>query len=379
MKILHLGLVSHYTEGMTYQDNFISDINSRHGNEVIYISDNYLYKGNEIIEVQEEDKNLKNNVRLIRVKHDKILNKFITSKIQKVKKLNIMIQNMKPDCILYHGVCGYELMTVAKYKKTHPELLFYVDSHEDFNNTAKNILSKFAYKYIHGYFLKKALPYINKILYISEESKDYLVEMYDLNEKMLEWFPLGGTIVSEEVLRKNRQEVFKKLNFDDNVIVFGHSGKLDRNKKTRELIRAFSSIKNPTFRLIIFGSIPNEEQEELISLIESDSRIVFLGWQNDTEILKLLSAIDMYCQPGTQSATMQNAMCCKSALMLYPYKSHVIYLQNNGYFVKDEIEIMNVFENISNNPSKLIDMKNESYNFASKFLDYEKLSARIYR
>mgnify|MGYP006900170354 CR=1 FL=1 len=79
----------------------------------------------------------------------------MTDKIQKVTKLRALLEEIQPDTILYHGVCGYELMDVAQYVKEHPNVLFYADSHEDFNNTARTRIAKLCYKYIHGYFLKK--------------------------------------------------------------------------------------------------------------------------------------------------------------------------------------------------------------------------------
>ena len=86
MKILHVGLLSHFTDGMTYQDNILSDIHCRDGNTVLFVSDNYIYQHGKLIEVPENEITLDNSLRLKYVKYDHILNKFITSKIQRVKK-----------------------------------------------------------------------------------------------------------------------------------------------------------------------------------------------------------------------------------------------------------------------------------------------------
>ena len=43
MRIIHVCLASHYTEGMNYQDNILPDVNSQDGHEVLIISDTQKY------------------------------------------------------------------------------------------------------------------------------------------------------------------------------------------------------------------------------------------------------------------------------------------------------------------------------------------------
>ena len=155
MKIMHIGLLSHFTEGMSYQDNLLSEMNLLEGHEVVFITNTSKYLNGKLVECGEEDILLSNGLRLIRLSYDYIFNKFISNKIQKVKKLKHYLYEFNPDSIMYHGVCGYELMTVAKYVRNHPQVLFYVDSHEDFNNTAKSVVAKFLIKLFMDILLKK--------------------------------------------------------------------------------------------------------------------------------------------------------------------------------------------------------------------------------
>ena len=303
----------------------------------------------------------------------------MTRKIQKVKKLKALVDEIAPDVILYHGVCGWELMTVAAYKKVHKNVKLYVDCHEDFHNTAKTALSKVSYKYIHGYFVKHALPYIDKILYVSEECKEYLTEMYKISESELEYYPLGGLPFDDDIYSKKREEKRQELKLKDNNIMFLHSGKMNAGKKTEELIKAFVKIKNDNFRLVIIGIFQDNVWEKVKPYIESDKRISYLGWKTGEELMDFLCAADMYMQPGTQSATMQNAICCRCGIMLYPYKSHKAYLKGNGYFVSNEEDIKRALQQISENPQAVKKMKLESERIGRDILDYRKLAARIYR
>ena len=38
MNIAHIGLASFFTEGMTYQDNYLTHFNALDGNAVLYVS-----------------------------------------------------------------------------------------------------------------------------------------------------------------------------------------------------------------------------------------------------------------------------------------------------------------------------------------------------
>ena len=192
MKVLHIGLVSSFTEGMKYQENYLTDENLRAGHEVMFISNTAKYINGILTETEEEDIILKNGLRLVRLKYDFILCDFFTRKIQKVNRLMSYIEEFKPDTILYHVLCGFELMHVADYVRKNPKTLFYVDSHEFFGNTARTFIAKMAYKYIHGFFIHRAFSVIKKILYICEDSRLFLKEMYKIPDEKMELFPLGG-------------------------------------------------------------------------------------------------------------------------------------------------------------------------------------------
>lgn len=377
MKILHIGLLSHFTEGMMYQENCLVEENLKDGHEVIFISDTYQYKKGQLIKGLEEDRVLQNGLRLIRLNYDFIIHDFITNKIQKVKKLIDILQEFKPDSILYHGACGYEIMTVSRYVEKNPQTLFYVDSHEDFNNTAKTFIAKLAYKYIHGFFLKKALRNVRKILYISEETKMYLKSMYKISENKLEYFPLGGKIKTEKQKNDAKKKILYDLKIPENCIILCHSGKLSLEKKTKELVYAFNHVTSEIFHLIIVGSVLKENEDELLKLFSSNCRIHYLGWKSGEDLIEILAGSDLYCQPGTQSATMQCAICCGCAAMVYPYNSYRYLMGEDCFYVKSEEEINRLLVKISENPELLIEMKKASFKRAKEYLDYRKLARRI--
>ncbi|WP_373332392.1 glycosyltransferase family 4 protein [Thiopseudomonas alkaliphila] len=379
MKILHVCLASHYTEGMTYQDNQLSEQNAKDGHDVVVVADCFVYKGSDLVEVPEEDIYLPSGVRLIRFKYDKILNNTVSSKIRKVSRLKTLIESYLPDVILFHGVAGWEMLTVAKYKKNNPKVKLYIDSHEDRHNSGTFWFSLFfQYKLFNNIIVKRISSYVDKFLYLSFESKEFLNKIYGLKDDCLEFYPLGGNVIEPKRREKYESVIRERHKLAINDILIVHSGKLDSPKKTEQLLKAFFRVKSENLRLFIIGSIPNHMEPLLIPLIRRDARVIFLGWKSGDELIQYLSAADLYFQPGTQSATMQNAICCSCPVALYPYPSHEPYIQGNGFFVKNENDYVDVFNTLTRSPHLISQMKKASYKIANDLLDYKKLAARLY-
>ena len=376
MKVLHIGLISCFTEGMLYQDYVLSDMNCKDGHDVTYIANTEKYVNGTLVKVDESDSILSNGLRLIRLNYDYFFNNLVTKKIQKCRRIKSYLNEIRPDTILYHGCCGYELIDVANYIKDNPGTLFYVDTHQDFNNSSTTILSKLVNRFIHGFFVKKAAPYITKFLSISLESTAYLQRMYNIPNDSIEEFPLGGIPLTEKEQDDYKSQITKEYKLDSNTILLGHSGKLSRGKKTIDLIKALSMINDERFRLIIFGSIPDGDVE-LVQAIKNERKVIFVGWKSDKEQHKLLGAIDLYCQPGTQSATAEMAACDGCALMLARHPSYLSLYEDNAFYAESVEEMFDLFNKISADYSTLMIMKKKSRIMAKEKLDYQKLS-RLY-
>ena len=378
MKILHICVSSYYTEGMSYQDNIIPDINASDGHSVTIVSNASKYNAGIIVQTGEQDIYLKNGIRLVRKQY--LFGKKIGSKIKAICGLRRLISDIQPDVILHHGTGGLSLLSTVNYKKDHPKVKLYIDSHEDYHNSARNWISKnIQHKLIHGPISRYACNYCEKILYISEECKEFLIDLYHIPIEKLEFYPLGGIIISDIEKCKYREKVRAELGIDDSDILLCHTGKLDVNKKTENIILAFDQIRDERLKLIIIGSLTNETEDVINEATKKDKRIKFLGWNKADELIEYICASDMYVQPGTQSATMQNAICCGIPVMLYPYKSHQAYLKGNGWFVESVSDIVDKLNEIVDNPEILIALSANSYQVAYELLDYRKLAARLYQ
>ena len=384
MRILHLALASHFTIGMLYQENQMIDCQRADGHEVLLITDRWHYENGELVKGPEEDTIMENGARLIRLSLDRVMcSELWTEKTQKCHKVRGLIEEFKPDTILFHGMSGYEIMTAADYCKEHPECLLFMDCHEDYSNSARNIISKTFYKVIHGHFISKAMPEIDKVLYIGADMRNWMNDLYVIPKEKQEFMAPGGTLYTIEQQKNARQEIIKKYALPQDAIIMAHSGKLAAPKRTAELLRAFSRVDDPRMAMFIFGSIPEDMEPILRPLIEADSRVHFMGWKVNKEIEEFLAGVDLYCQPGSQSSTFETAMCCGCVNMAYPFDSYTddTYTDcnhENYFFVETEEDIEKVFRNIKENVQILEQAKAKSFSFALLNFDYAVISRRIY-
>lgn len=380
MKILHCCLSNFYIDNYNYQENALPRQNKIDGHEVMILASTEVMVDNSQLGYTKPAEYInEDGIKVVRIPYRSFLFKPLTKKIRAYKNTMRYIEEFNPDIILFHGASSYELVNVSKYKEKNPNIKLYVDNHADFNNSAKNFISK---RLLHLAFyrrlIQKSLGYIDKILCISHESFEFMKDLYDIPINKLEFYPLGGAIPEDEEYRNRRGNKRTELKLDDSDILFVHSGKMGKRKRTVELLKAFKNIEKNNHKLLLLGSIPEETKLEISRLIEEDERVKFLGWKNSEELYDYLCAADMYLQPGSQSVTMQHAICCRCPVMLYPHKSHMPYLNGNGYYVETVADMVEVFKRIEVNPKILKNMEYMSKKVADELLDYKKLAARLY-
>ncbi len=380
MRILHCCLAAFYVDNFNYQENILPKQNLLDGHQVKIIASTETYvRHNKLGYVEPSKYTNQDGIEIIRIPYRKILPRFLMIKIRAYKNVFKIIEKFSPDVILFHGVQAYELLTIAKYKKNYPNIKLYLDNHGDFHNSARNYLSRnILHRFFYGPIVRKVLPYVDKILCISTEALNFLNVLYKIPLEKMEFYPLGGIVYSKEEQSIRGKKLRQKIGLGNNHIIMIHTGKMQRRKRTEELLQAFTQVKNKNFRLFLIGIFSEDVKVAVEPIIAKDKRIQYIGWKSGDEFIDYLCAADIYLQPGSQSATMQNSICCGCSVMLYPHKSHEQYLKGNGFYVETKEDMINVFKTIDNNPELLNDMCNSSYKLAYELLDYKKLAARLY-
>lgn len=381
MRILHVGLMCHFTEGMTYQDNQLTDQNVQDGHEVLYISDSAQYENGILVKTGFQDFMTQSGVRVVRLPYVHVFNRFVSEKFRKVRGLYSLISDFAPDVILSHGLAYWSVRDVIHYKKNHPEVRFYADTHTAYENSGTNWLSRHI---LHHFFYRSlvqlALPYLEKYWYIGIGEKKFSQEVYGVPESRMECYPLGGELFPRKVYDEKRNRRRAELGLAQDEILLVHTGKLGPLKRTVELLQAFSNVQELKARLIIIGAIPEETKTEILTRIERDYRVEYLGWKNADDLMEYLCACDLYCQPGSGSATLQNAICCGCPVVAFPIDSYVELLDRGQFFwVQTQNDMEEVFRKIAEDTSVLLPKTEKAWECAQEVLNYRKLAARLYQ
>lgn len=381
MKIVFVGLASTFTPGMSYQDNELCRQTLADGHSVTYIGNPEKFVDGVITETGPEDIILPDGLHLIRVPYCKIGPNIVTKKLRKFKGVYEILEREAPDVIFCHCAQYWSVLDVIRYKKKYPTVKLYADTHAAIYNSGTNGISLYVlHRGVYRYLTKKLLPYLEKYFYVGASEGDFAEENYGVPREMLEYYPLGGYLLSDAEYTDKRNRRREELNLAENELLFVHSGKLDALKQTNDLLQAFAAVSELKAKLAIIGTIPDVMKPVLEPLIAADKRVLFLGWKNAVELQEYLCACDLYCQPGSVSATMQNAVCCKCPVMVYPHKPYTEDLDfGNILWVETQDDMINVFRQISHGQINLEELRCGSQKCAQELLDYRKLAARIYR
>ena len=376
---MHCCLSNFYIDGYTYQENMLVKEHVKSGHDVLVLASTETFNENKEISYVEPSKYIgTDGAKVIRLAYRSFLPHYVMTKLRMHSKVYQILEDFKPDIIMFHGMCGFELLTVSNYIKSYPNVKLFVDSHEDFNNSARNFISlNSLYRMFYTPIINIAKKNVSKFFYPTFESNVFCKKVYKLKDSELEHFPLGGTVFSDDEYDSIRSQKRKAFGFLESDTVFFQSGKFDKKKKLLESISSFSKVQDDNFRFIVAGSLDKEIEPDFKKLLAKDSRITYIGWVESDELLELLCMCDVYVQPGSQSATMQMSVSARCPVILADVPSHRHSFYENGFLVDSTEQLTNAFKEISNNPDILNTMSENSFTYAKENLDYSKLAKRL--
>ncbi len=382
MKVLHCCLSCFYIDNYNYQENMLAREHVRAGHEVLVLAstENYDAQGQLSYSAPGRYRG-GDGAEVLRLPYKNLGPHSLMRKIRAYPGVYQHLCAFRPDVIMFHGTCAWELLTVLRYKKNNPSVKLYVDSHEDFNNSARSFVSKnILHRLFYRPIFKKSIPYIEKVLCISTETMGFISGFYGCPKDKIEYFPLGGSIFNDVVHEESRVGIRKKYDIPLNTLVFFQSGKFDTKKKLAEALEAFQSLPRvENIQYLIAGVLQDDVKAEVETLLDKDDRIRFLGWKNAQELMQLLCAADVYVQPGSQSATLQNSICCRCAVMVDDVPSHHPFVKGNGWMVHNTEALAQAFDAAIHafQEGRLEQMRAQSLHIARQLLDYEKMAQRL--
>ena len=377
MRILHCCLSCFYIDGFAYQENRLVQEHVNAGHDVLVLASTEVFSDQGRLEyVEPRSYAGTDGAPVIRLPYVKVISDWASRKVRAYKGLFAEIDKFNPDIIMFHGLVGFALWTVARYARQNPTVKLIADSHEDFNNSRQSFAARVIYSCFYVPIIKASLKEIQKIYFITKETKDFCRKVYGLPEEKLEYLPLGGTVLDREAYDGIRRQVREQLGLEQSDLMILQTGKFDRSKRLLDSINEFLSLGADSAKFIIAGTII-DDAIEIEKLILDNTNVIGLGWVNSRELKNLMVASDIYLQPGTQSASMQEAVCSSCALVLYEYDSHVELNAGNMSFINEEVGIALQLRFLIDNVDRVNDMKYKSLAFAKENLDYAFLAEKV--
>ena len=170
--------------------------------------------------------------------------------------------------------------------------------------------------------------------------------------------------------KKRKKNFLCKNRLSNDVTIFSHSGKMNRQKKTIELIKIFTNTKQQNWRLFIAGEFDDSISIEANELINKDSRIIYLGFLDLKNLTDLLCATDLYMQPLSPSQTAQTAMGCLTPVMLANINDYIGYEESGSIYINNTNEISDIFDKINKGQINLKEASQKTEKFAIDNLNY---------
>lgn len=379
MRIVHCCLSCFYIDDHAYQENMLVAEHVRLGHDVLVVASTESFSDSrQMTYLAPGDYLGSDGARVMRLPY-RIRPLRLGAKVRAYPGVRRILDEFRPDAIVFHGLCAWELITVAGFVRDNPATLFYVDSHEDHNNSARTILSRHL---LHGIFYRSIIrtcsPQLRRILCVSTETMDFVARIYGIDRARLEYFPLGGTLWTDDDYLATRRRVREELGWTASLKVLLQSGKIDAAKRLDRTLDALERTPDESLRLVVAGQLMPDVAHALDARLDADPRIRRLGWVSPERLRDLLCAADVYVQPGSQSATMQMALCCRRPVVLDDVPSHRALVTDNGILVRDTNELAASLARIgSMTADELALMSERSSEIAQRLLDYRQQAHRV--
>lgn len=382
MKILHVCLTGGYTEGFTYQENYLSKYHALDGHDVTILTTEYCWNHNKWRKCKEIDYWNKDNVHIIRLPYKVKLPYKINSYVGKFQGLDKLLNNIKPNLIFIHNLQFRDIKLINSYKKAHKNTRILADSHTDFSNSARNWLSKYIlYKFYWKKYATIANHCVEKFYGVLPARVDFLRNIYKLPANKCELLVMGAD--DEEVKNASKkerlEETRRKFGYttDDFVIVTG--GKIDIWKKqTLLLMQAIKKINNDKLKLLIFGPVSDNIKNEFNSLVDA-KQIIHIDWANSTQSYEYFAIANLVVFPGRHSVYWEQAAGQGKPLICKYWEgtTHIDLGGNVIFLMEDSVEEMVCqIKKVINDKEKFKLMEKIAFEKGMQTFSYKKISAK---
>lgn len=378
MNIVHVCLAQLFIDGFGYQENLLTRSHVQMGHKVTVLTSSHMF--NNLYEATERKE--KNYVNTDGV-HVIVLNRShrfgYYSKFRDYEGIKERLNELKPDVVFVHGGQSVALMDVISYCKKHPTVRFYIDQHGDYYNMKLNRWQdRFVQHWIYGFWMRRAIPYVNKFWGVTPWRCQYLNDVYKIPKKKIGLLVMGGddSRINFQNRPKIRSDIRSKLSLKDDDFVIITGGKIDRTKNIHVLIQAIMEMNRDNLKLIVFGQ-PDKEMAPLIEKMSQDKHICNIGWIESTDVYNYYMASDLAVFPGTHSVLWEQACACGLPGVFKDWSGmRHVDVGGNAQFVcgDNKEELIKVLSDILDSPLAYKKMKEVAQNQAAPYFSYDRIA-----
>lgn len=177
-------------------------------------------------------------------------------------------------------------------------------------------------------------------------------------------------------IRRSIREKYGILE-DDFLVMTG--GKIDKWKtQTLLLMKAIQNINKGNVKLIVFGSVMQELQEQVQQLADG-KKVQYIGWIQSKDSYKYFGAADLVVFPGRHSVFWEQVTGQGIPMIVKDWPgTHHVDLGGNVKFLKEDSakEIQGEIENLLNNPDEYKRMKQVAMEKGMQVFSYKNIAER---
>lgn len=363
MRILHCCLSAFYIDNYGYQENILPRIHHQMGHVVEILASTETFIENNKVGYLKPSKYFTNDgIAIERIPYVSYVPHLLARKLRIYPSILHKLEQFKPEVVFLHNFQFWNVLDIVAYAKNH-KVNIIADSHVDAINSATSFFSReILHKIIYRKYARILEPYVTKFWGTSPLRNDFMFEYYHIPKSKIELLPLGADDSlyqgSERLEIRLKERSKLKISSSDFVIISG--GKLDRRKNILLLINAFKKIVASNCKLVLFGSISDEMEDELRQSISSDKRIMYVSWLSQEEIYKMFFSADLAVFPGTHSVLWEQAVGVGLPCIFKSWKGieHVKVGENCILLESvDELSIQNSINSVLNDNPFYLRMK----------------------
>jgi glycosyltransferase involved in cell wall biosynthesis len=297
-----------------------------------------------------------------------------------LKNLSPTIRQLKPELVICHGMCDFNVLIIILLKK---RLMFKLicDDHGLFSEKKTGLVGFLFYNL---FPFKLVLKYSDRLVGVSKQSVDFIVDLYKFPQELVEMIPLGA---DTELFRFNPKlrSVFRRAHaIDDDQVVITYTGKITYNKGPHNIITAVNRLPNDLVRklvLLFVGNVQSEYKvtfESECSKIKNKVRIIRIPAVKNEELVAIYSASDLAIWPRQGSMSMIEAASCSRPIICCDFLTER-YKNNNGIPVKqDDIDgLSKAIIKLTGNPALMEEMGRNGRELVEAELSWRVIAKRF--